>query len=76
MGTTKNLIGIFIILLACNRSAAVFAQGPPPKRIVIAADTLFDGKGNVLRNTRIVIEGSKIVAIDPKAVRLITIFMG
>jgi len=37
------------------------------KRTVIAADTVFDGKGKVLRNTRIVIEGSKIVAIDSKA---------
>jgi len=36
-------------------------------RIVIAASTLLDGKGHVLHNTRIVIEGSKIVAIDPKA---------
>ncbi len=40
---------------------------PQPKRIVIAVSTLFDGKGNVLRNTRIVVEGSKIVAIDPNA---------
>jgi len=38
-----------------------------PKRIVIAASTLLDGKGHVLRDTRIVIEGAKIVAIDPKA---------
>ncbi|SRR5579871_1164687 len=37
------------------------------KRIVIAAGTLFDGKGGVLHNTRIVVEGSKIVAIDPQA---------
>lgn len=28
---------------------------------------LLDGKGNALRNTRVVIEGSKIVAIDPNA---------
>jgi len=28
---------------------------------------VLDGKGHVLRDTRIVIEGSKIVAIDPKA---------
>jgi hypothetical protein len=28
---------------------------------------VLDGKGRVLRDTRIVIEGSKIVAIDPKA---------
>jgi imidazolonepropionase-like amidohydrolase len=34
---------------------------------VIAASTVLDGKGGVLRDTRIVIEGPKIVAIDPKA---------
>jgi len=39
----------------------------PPRRIVIAASTILDGKGNVIKNTRIVIEGSRIVAIDPKA---------
>jgi len=37
------------------------------KRIVIAASTVLDSKGHVLRNTRIVIEGAKIVAIDPQA---------
>jgi imidazolonepropionase-like amidohydrolase len=34
---------------------------------VIAASSVLDGKGRVLHNTRIVIEGSKIVAIDPSA---------
>ncbi len=34
---------------------------------MIAASSVLDGKGRVLRDTRIVIEGSKIVAIDPKA---------
>src|SRR6266404_8997091 len=49
-------------------SEKTFAQVPPkPKRIVIAASAVLDGKGRVLRNTRIVIEGSKIVAIDSKA---------
>lgn len=38
-----------------------------PRRIVIAASTILDGKGHVLKNTRIVVEGTKIVAIDPKA---------
>ena len=33
------------------------------KRIVIAAGTVLDGKGHVLHNTRIVVEGSRIVAI-------------
>jgi imidazolonepropionase-like amidohydrolase len=44
------------------------AQSPAkPKRIVIAASLMLDGKGRVIRNTRIVIEGSKIVAVDPRA---------
>jgi imidazolonepropionase-like amidohydrolase len=37
------------------------------KRVVIAASTLLDGKGHVLHDPRIVVEGSKIAAIDPKA---------
>jgi imidazolonepropionase-like amidohydrolase len=37
------------------------------KRMVIAASVMLDGKGGVLHDTRIVIEGSKIVAIDAKA---------
>jgi imidazolonepropionase-like amidohydrolase len=40
----------------------------PPKRIVIAASTVLDGTGHVLRDTRIVVEGSKIVAIEPNTV--------
>ncbi|MCI0352999.1 MAG: amidohydrolase family protein [Acidobacteriales bacterium] len=43
------------------------ATAAQPKRVVIAANTVLDGKGRVLRKTRIVIEGSKIVALDPKA---------
>jgi imidazolonepropionase-like amidohydrolase len=38
-----------------------------PKRIVIAASTLLDGKGHVHHDTRIVVEGAKIVAVDPNA---------
>jgi imidazolonepropionase-like amidohydrolase len=34
---------------------------------VIAASTVLDGKGGVLHNTRLVVENSRIVAIDPKA---------
>jgi imidazolonepropionase-like amidohydrolase len=34
---------------------------------VIAAGVLFDGRGRVIRDTRVVVEGSKIVAVDPKA---------
>jgi imidazolonepropionase-like amidohydrolase len=39
----------------------------PGKRIVIAACTVLDGKGGVLHDARIVVDGSKIVGIDPKA---------
>jgi len=42
-------------------------QQKQTKRIVIAVSTLLDGKGHVLHDTRIVVEGSKIVAVDPKA---------
>jgi imidazolonepropionase-like amidohydrolase len=40
----------------------------PPKRTVIAASSVLDGKGHVLHDTRIVVEGSKIVAIEPRAI--------
>jgi imidazolonepropionase-like amidohydrolase len=42
-------------------------QQTQTKRIVIAVSTLLDGKGHVLHDTHIVIEGSKIVAVDAKA---------
>lgn len=58
----RAAITLLIILVAYNASSP--AQ---TKRIVIAASTLFDGKGNVHRDTRIVVEGSKIVALDPNA---------
>jgi len=40
----------------------------PPKRMVIAASSVLDGKGHVLHDTRIVVEGSKIVAIEPNTI--------
>ena len=40
---------------------------PQKNRLVIAASSVLDGKGRVLHNTHIVIQGSKIVAIDPNA---------
>ena len=54
----------FIGLVFCTFAVTV---SPQSKRIVIAAGTVLDGKGQVVRNTRIVIEGSRIVALDPKA---------
>src|SRR5258708_33413693 len=68
MRSAKTILCIFSVLDACALAQRSSAQTPAPgKRIVIAASALLDGKGRVLHNTRIVIEGSKIVAIDPKA---------
>ena len=60
-----HVVRVFSVLLLLS----VFPHLTPAqnKRTVIAANTILDGKGNVLHNTRIVIEGTKIVAIDPKA---------
>jgi hypothetical protein len=62
-------------LVSSQTRAQTKRVAPAQKRTVIAASTLLDGKGHVMRNTRIVIEGSKIVAIDPKATRWITTFV-
>ncbi len=56
---------VFLVILIL--SAFVLPARAQNKRIVIAASVLFDGKGHVVHNTRIVVEGAKIVAIDPKA---------
>jgi imidazolonepropionase-like amidohydrolase len=65
MRRAKILVFILIILA----SSALGQQVPDesiakPKRIVIAAGMLLDGRGGVVRNARIVIEGSKIVAVQ------------
>jgi imidazolonepropionase-like amidohydrolase len=56
---------VFRLMLALCLLAQ-FAQAQT-RRVVIAASYVLDGRGHVLRNTRIVVEESKIVAIDPKA---------
>lgn len=52
------------ILLALIVVAPAQAQ---PKRTVIQVGTMLDGRGRVIKNTRIVVEGTKIVRLDPKA---------
>ena len=64
----KIILCILGMLGVCALAQRSSAQTPAPKqRIVLAARRVLDGKGRVLRNTRIVIEGAKIVALDPKA---------
>jgi len=68
MRSAKIILYIFSILDVCALAQQISSQPPAQrKRVVIAASAVLDGKGRVLRNTRIVIEGSKIVGIDPKA---------
>jgi len=50
-----------ILLAGAAFSALLVAQ----QQITIRAGTLLDGKGGVTRNTTIVIEGSRIVKVDP-----------
>jgi imidazolonepropionase-like amidohydrolase len=68
MRSVKIILSIVSLLAFCALAPAVLSQTPAPgKRIVIAASAVFDGKGRVLHDTRIVIEGPKIVALDAKA---------
>src|SRR5947207_7363691 len=64
----RSAITVLRALCLCALTQQVSVPLPSQdKRTVIAAGTVLDGKGHVLRNTRIVIENSKIVAIDSKA---------
>src|SRR5713226_5348821 len=72
MPSAKIILCILSILGVCAGAQRISSQAPvqPPardKRIVLDTSTVLDGKGRVLRATRIVVEGSRIVALDPKA---------
>src|SRR5437016_42602 len=68
MRSTNIILATLIILSIWVQAQGIRAQtSQQNKRLVIAASTVLDGKGRVMHDTRIVIEGSKIVAIDPKA---------
>src|SRR5215470_1058666 len=68
MRVPRIIIGLSILtVLGTAAESNPATASPQKKRIVIAAKILLDGRGKVLRDTRIVIEGSKIVALDPKA---------
>src|SRR5437764_6326899 len=68
MRAAKIILCLFCILVVCAPARRVAAQTRAQnRRIVIAASAVLDGRGRVIRDTRIVVEGSKIVAIDPKA---------
>jgi len=56
----RPFLGFALLLL----KPCAFAQEQP---IVIAADAVLDGRGHILKDTRVVIHGGKIVRIDPSA---------
>lgn len=61
------LAPLLVVASAFSQATVGSPDSALPKRVVIAASTLLDGKGSAVHDTRIVIEGSKIMAIDPKA---------
>jgi len=72
MPSAKIILCILSILGVCAVAQRISSQAPVQapardKRIVLAASTVLDGTGRVLHDTRIVVEGSKIVAIESKA---------
>ena len=67
MRSAKIIFCILSISGICALTQRIPSQTPAQgKRIVIAASTMFDGKGHVTHDTRIVVEGSRIVAMDAK----------
>jgi imidazolonepropionase-like amidohydrolase len=67
MRSPKSLLVLACSFGLCALPLSVTGDTAAPRRIVIAATTVLDGKGHVVRNTRIVVEGARIVALDPKA---------
>ena len=79
MGSWKLILCVLSIVGACTLTAVTSSSHArqtfrtlhqnvsAQKRIVIGVSTLLDGKGGRLHNTRIVIDGSRIVSIDSKA---------
>lgn len=62
----KSVLSLVITVGICVLVSVISSQAAAQsKRIVIAASAVLDGKGHVLHDARIVIEGSKIVAVIP-----------
>ncbi|HYA96792.1 MAG TPA: amidohydrolase family protein [Methylomirabilota bacterium] len=67
MKAVKASFFLLCVAAVCGPGQPVTSRTLPGKRIVIGATTVLDGKGGKLRNTRIVVEGGKIVALDAQA---------
>lgn len=60
----RLISGLAVAGLALAAAAVLAAQSRPQ---VLEVSTLFDGRGHVLHNTRIVVADGKIARVDPKA---------
>jgi len=61
---TTNFLKVAALAIFAVCAISTWAQtSATPKYVVIYADTVLDGKGHVLRNAHIIVQGSKIVAV-------------
>src|SRR5438876_5834880 len=67
MRPARIILSLLILVVCATTQTNPTAAQTQKRRIVIDASMLLDGRGHVLRDSRIVVEGSKIVALDPKA---------
>jgi imidazolonepropionase-like amidohydrolase len=66
MRLSRAVSRVLIIICFFDAVPRLFSQtSAPTQRIVLAASAVFDGKGRVLHDVRVVIKGSKIVAVEP-----------
>ena len=65
MRPLRSILCFFAFELSALAPQIPAQAAPSTHRIVIAAGTLLDGRGKSLKNVRIAIEGSKIVAVNP-----------
>src|SRR6266487_3885967 len=64
-GSILCLLTVVVICASAQKNPTTVQT--QKRRIVIGASMLLDGRGHVSRDTRIVVAGSKIVALDPDA---------
>jgi len=61
----------FLFVFGCFQLFSTHSVGAG-KRVVISASTVLDGRGAVLHDTHIVVEGTKIIALDGDPLKDIT----
>jgi imidazolonepropionase-like amidohydrolase len=68
MRNAKIVLAMLGVICLCAVAQRVWSHTPEQgKRVVIAAGVVLDGRGGVVRDTRIVVEGGKIVGLDAGA---------